>query len=180
MEGHHIALLSHLKEDELKEFLHSCINEICGRKGPNYADFRQHDEFSMDNFSSLVIGAKKLCTEMHSLDMDFEKVKEFIPALEYCQYEVLRDCLEVRKDELMTHAAVEKVSKSDNVLMDYDWKLKWIVGSSSFSDIQEPLLNLDLHMRCGNEKKTLNLELDKSELKLMIEALEKAQQTMLN
>ncbi|XP_046387624.1 uncharacterized protein LOC124157157 [Ischnura elegans] len=167
-----------LSDDELKEFLYSCIDELSGKKGPALLNLQSRSQYSKNDFKELVTNVCKMCYDCIALNLDLDKVKEKYPILSLSQCNVLNLCITNRKSEIIPNANLNRVGKTENLLKDYDWKLKWVIGSSTFSALHEPLLALDLHLESGKENTAMNLELDKTELKHLIEALEKAQQSM--
>ncbi|XP_026823087.1 uncharacterized protein LOC113561079 [Rhopalosiphum maidis] len=71
----------------------------------------------------------------------------------------------------------------DKHLVDFDWKLKYVMGSSSLSTLEEPLLQVILHLKDGprsnnteNPKVSENvfLEFSQEELLLFIEKLKQS------
>lgn len=72
-------------------------------------------------------------------------------------------------------------------LRDYDWKLSHVLGSSSLANHQENLVTLILHLtedsenisKVPNIKKTITVELNKSELDKLITSLENCQQKLI-
>ncbi|KAL4107836.1 hypothetical protein QTP88_018119 [Uroleucon formosanum] len=68
-------------------------------------------------------------------------------------------------------------------LVDFDWKLKYVMGSSSLSTLEEPLVQVILHLKDGlrsnnteNPKVSENvfLEFSQEELSLFIEKLKQS------
>lgn len=72
-------------------------------------------------------------------------------------------------------------------LRDFDWKLQYILGSSSLASHQDSLLTLQLFLTREGEripkepniKDELSIELNKNELDKLISALENCQQKLL-
>ncbi|PSN36265.1 hypothetical protein C0J52_22620 [Blattella germanica] len=119
----------------------------------------------------------------------FKEIKEKLPELDSTHQEIVLECLSVRQKDIQNILFQEKCAISGPVLQDFDWKVKWVMGSSKSSSLREPLLSLDLHLSEGRNlrkngiginKKTVSLELDKEELNKLISILEKAQETVAN
>eukprot|EP00102_Acyrthosiphon_pisum_P012253 XP_008181333.1 PREDICTED: COMM domain-containing protein 8 [Acyrthosiphon pisum] len=77
----------------------------------------------------------------------------------------------------------KKNQTMDKHLVDFDWKLKYIMGSSSLSTLEEPLLQVILHLKDGlrsnnteNPKVSENvfLEFSQEELSSFIEKLKQS------
>lgn len=78
-------------------------------------------------------------------------------------------------------------SPTHNVV-DFDWSLKWIFGTSTVANHQEPLVNLIFHVKpqeqiisgdnnthtVHEDIRTISTELNQSNLQLLIAALEQA------
>lgn len=64
------------------------------------------------------------------------------------------------------------------MVTDFDWKLKWVIGSSSLSSLREPILQMDLHTKQIKDetviKDTVNFEMNIVELNTFINAIEKS------
>lgn len=77
--------------------------------------------------------------------------------------------------------------KERSRLKDFDWKLQYILGSSSLANHQDSLVTLQLYLtrdnnsvaKTPNIKDELNLELNKNELDKLISTLENCQQKLL-
>lgn len=92
----------------------------------------------------------------------------------------IKDCYEIRKPEIQRAVTNECLAKMDcPVVTDFDWKLKWVVGSSTLSSIREPLMQMDLYtkqvdqddnLHCGK----INFEMNVHELNQFIQEAEKA------
>lgn len=63
--------------------------------------------------------------------------------------ECLKICYDIRKDDVFQFIAKENVLKmGHNIVESFDWKLKWILGSSDLATIKEPVLQVDLYCVC--------------------------------
>lgn len=50
------------------------------------------------------------------------------------------------------------------MLLDYNFNIETIIASDSFSKVNEPILNLELILRCGDSKiKRVNIEMNLDE-----------------
>lgn len=90
-----------------------------------------------------------------------------------------KDCYEIRKSEIQRAVTTECLAKSDSpVVTDFDWKLKWVVGSSSLSSLREPILQMDFHTKQIKDgflkKDIINFEMNIVELNTFINAIQKS------
>ncbi|KAJ9596125.1 hypothetical protein L9F63_012709 [Diploptera punctata] len=116
----------------------------------------------------------------------FKEIKEKLGNIDSSRLEMVLECFSVRRNDIKNILLQEQCAISGPVLQDFDWKVKWVMGSSKSALLREPLLNLDLYLSEGGSLKikdtqrVVNLELDKDELNKLISALEKAQETLSN
>lgn len=88
---------------------------------------------------------------------------------------VIEKCYIVRKDEIRQYLIKEQLLKRNIPLVEnIDWKLKWVMGSSSLITVSEPLLQLSLHCAVGSEAtpKTINFEINFEQVDEIINKLE--------
>lgn len=161
-----------MKENVMKEFVHTCIDEICGRAGGKYKKFgegldwfkREHEDAYkllsgvLRNPACLYLSEEKMPPEFHELP---EAVQQQLLA-----------CLKIRREEL-TKALLKEESKNiRETVVDFDWRLKMVMGSSKLASLREPLVQLDLVVEKKEKREVLDFELNKEELGKMINALE--------
>lgn len=95
------------------------------------------------------------------------------------QIQCVQECYEIRKPEIQRLVTKECLAKMDCPLAtDFDWKLKWIIGSSTLSSLREPLLQMDIRtMHIDSDENTLNdsvqFEMNVGELKNFMSEIEK-------
>lgn len=59
-------------------------------------------------------------------------------------------------------------------LCDFDWQLSLALSSDKMDALDEHLVNLDLTLKNGNDKYNSSLEMETSELQILVDALESA------
>ncbi|XP_011055122.1 PREDICTED: uncharacterized protein LOC105146501 isoform X2 [Acromyrmex echinatior] len=136
----YISLFSEEKSDVLKELLHACVDEICGRPGPSYRKFANSMDWSRAEYEGVYKLISSLLRNPTSLYMVEEK--------------------EHYKRKLPT-------------VIDHNWRLKLVMGSSKMASLRESLLQLDLIIEDKGSRRIINLELNKDELDTIINNLEK-------
>ncbi|XP_034255100.1 COMM domain-containing protein 8-like [Thrips palmi] len=182
-----IELLPSLNEDILKEFIHRCIDEICGRKGPASEKFCSSSSWTSSQFLEATSSLKTFIVECAVNSHDQRQIAENLPLPE-SQINCLMNCLAVRGDELK-HCLLSKLKNgTSEVLTDHDWKVKWVMGSSSLSSLQETLLELDLTTTKGDpsalaknvstQHGRIRIELTRDNVNTLINVLEKAQESL--
>lgn len=95
----------------------------------------------------------------------------------------IKTCYDVRKNEIFQALAKECIlRKGHNLVENYDWKLKWILGSSDLAIIKEPILQVHLHYvqqeNAAIKKRTLNFEANLEKVDELIQALTKVKKEL--
>lgn len=178
-------LLSTVNAEVLKEFVHRCIDKICGRKGPSEEKFCASCGWNHSQFLEANSALEEFLVECVAQDYDRKKIEEFV-SLEDNQLQAFLNCLVVRKDELQISLLRQYQNRPSQFLSDFDWKLKWVMGSSSLASYQETLLELDMtavqHPTVPISSKSpyerISVELTRDDLSTLINTLEKAQECM--
>ncbi|XP_069704091.1 COMM domain-containing protein 8-like [Periplaneta americana] len=181
-------ILQNAPINAFQECLHMCINDICGKKTASYESFKSVTNWTNEEYDMATSGIKHLFLEAVVNHLNEEEILEKISQLDTNRQEMILECLAVRRVDIQNVMLQKTCAISGPILQDFDWKVKWVMGSSKLSSLREPLLSLDLHLTEGRSMKnknasvtnTLNLELDKNELNKLISVLEKAQEAMSN
>ncbi|CAK9794823.1 COMM domain-containing protein 8 [Anthophora quadrimaculata] len=169
----YLNLFSEDKIHVLKELLHACVDEICGKPGPNYHKFVSSMDWSKEEYEGTYKLITMLLKNPASLYLTEEKMpQEYHELPEQIQHNILT-CLKVRREQL-TDALLKEYSKEiHETVIDFDWRLKLVMGSSKLATLREPLLQLDLTTENkASKKRTLGLEMNKDELDMFINAME--------
>lgn len=168
----YLNLFSEDKIHVLKELLHACVDEICGRPGPSYHKFANSMDWSKGEYEETYKLVSMLLKNPASLYLTEEKMpQEYHELPEHVQQNILT-CLKVRREQL-TDALLKEYSKEKGeTVIDFDWRLKLVMGSSKLASLREPLLQLDLVVENKESTRILGLELNKDELDMFINAME--------
>lgn len=192
MEAQQLQFQSILQNSPITAFtecLHSCINDICGRKSNTYENFKSVTDWTSDEYTVVTNGMKQLFIDAVVNQLSRNEVLDKVSELDANRQEIIMECLEVRQGDIQNALLEEKCAISGPILQDFDWKIKWVMGSSKLSSLREPLLFLDLHLRDGKnmttqksdiKQKTVSLEMNKNELNKVLAVLEKAQEAVSN
>ncbi|RLU25268.1 hypothetical protein DMN91_003361 [Ooceraea biroi] len=185
----YINLFSDEKSEVLKELLHACVDEICGRPGPSYHRFVNSMDWSraeyegicklmttlLRNPASLYMVEEKVASLTMSFHSKFQVVKhmpqEYHELPEQVQRNILT-CLKVRREQLTNALLMEHYKRKLPTVIDFDWRLKLVMGSSRMASLRESLLQLDLMVEDTESRRIIDLELNKDELETMINALD--------
>ncbi|KAG5308876.1 COMD8 protein, partial [Acromyrmex insinuator] len=169
----YISLFSEEKSDVLKELLHACVDEICGRPGPSYRKFANSMDWSRAEYEGVYKLISSLLRNPTSLYMVEEKMpQEYHELPEQVQQNILT-CLKVRREQLTDALLREHYKRKLPTVIDHNWRLKLVMGSSKMASLRESLLQLDLIIEDKGSRRIINLELNKDELDTIINNLEK-------
>ncbi|KAJ8669654.1 hypothetical protein QAD02_000913 [Eretmocerus hayati] len=158
------------EEEKLFQFLHLCINEICTGIQATHSQISNmkwtEEEFT--NTQKLLVA---LLSNPSCLYCQPDKMPHAYHKFPQHVQEAILECLTMRKVQLTNALILKCSSKCGPTMTSFDWRLKYVMGSSKMASIREPLLQLDLNF--GEEKnEKLQLELTKDELDKMISTLE--------
>ncbi|XP_070150934.1 COMM domain-containing protein 8 [Polyergus mexicanus] len=168
----YINLFNEDKSNVLKELLHACVDEICGRPGPSYHKFINSMNWNKTEYEGIYKLISSLLRNPASLYMVEEKMpQEYHELPEQVQHNILT-CLKVRREHLTNALLRNHYKRNLPTVIDLDWKLKLIMGSSKMASLREFLLQLDLIVEDTESRQIINLELNKDELDTVINALE--------
>jgi hypothetical protein len=158
----------------LQQFLHDCVDDLTGIKQANFDNYNSDIEWTVEDFNRAKSEIQKICRES-VLNENFELETHFV---ENVQQEI-KNCLEIRKDDIFQALVKEKLVDSGHSLVEnFNWRLKWVLGNSKLASVREPLLQVDLDCAKNVDHKltneTVNFELNHESLNLLIQQLEKA------
>ena len=175
--------LAPLELEVLKEFVHRCADELCRRKGPSFERFCSACSWTQSQLRQTTSLMEKFLIDCVINNHSRAKIGEILPLNEN-QINGLLSCIDVRIDELQQVLLDDIQNGAAEVLRDFDWKLKWVMGSSSLSSHQETLLELDLNTiknsnsdilkKSASTCSTIKVELTRENVNTLISALEKA------
>lgn len=90
--------------------------------------------------------------------------------------EALTTAYDIRKSQIFQALAKENVlKKGHNVVENFDWKVKWVLGSSDFASIRQPILQMDFY--CAQKENDsvvsniINFEMNSETVEEFIQAL---------
>ncbi|XP_047001582.1 COMM domain-containing protein 8-like [Schistocerca americana] len=169
----------------LNKVLHSCADELCGRNAMKYEAVKASTDWTAEEHSCICNEIKKLFSEVVGNSLGNEMVLANAPELDVSHRKCLLDCLDIHRKDIKRTLIADLASISGPVLKDFDWKLKWVMGSSKMSSLREPLLQMDFHLSQGKSQdemssSTVNVEMDRNELKNLLSSLERAQEAVKN
>lgn len=91
------------------------------------------------------------------------------------------DVLNTRRSEIEEFLISEYNSRKDNLLISFDWELKWIMGNNNLAADRSQLAKLILNCRNGNDKfavKTIDFEMNQKKLNELIRMLEECEKQL--
>ncbi|GJQ82120.1 hypothetical protein Trydic_g15907 [Trypoxylus dichotomus] len=174
------ALLKIANTQEFSKFLHLCVDDMLG-KTVDFENYTGDIEWSKDELkkAKLLIQANfknNVLNEDGAFQFPFENVGETL-------YNDIQKCYEIRKDEIRQNIVKENLLDKDIPLVEnIDWKMKWVMGSSSLVTVSEPLLQVDLNCAGSSKpkKETVNFEVNLEQLEELITKLEQVRSGLTN
>lgn len=168
----YLNLLSQEKGDVLRELLHACVDEICGHPGPSYYDFMKRMDWSKEEYKKVYELMTMLLRNPACLYLTEEKMPpEYHELPEQIQKDILT-CLKVRQEQLTRALLMEHSKRKLQTLVDFDWRLKLVMGTSKMASLREPLVQLDLIAEDKQGRRIIGVEMNKDELETLITTME--------
>lgn len=117
------------------------MDDLLGKTTLNYNNFNSDIEWTEDDFNKAKRDIQNLYKHCIINNKELE-LKDSNPELT----KMFQDCFNIRQNEILQKLLKENIiKKGHNLVENIDWRLKWIMGSSSLATIREPLLQVDLH-----------------------------------
>lgn len=160
------------------QFVHECIDDLIGKKRASFDSYSGDIEWSKREHDSARKTIQNLLIRCALEDAD---VQSFTKDLSTDLQQTIKECYGIRKDEILQAVMRENLIENDVPFVEnVDWKLKWILGSSKFASLNEPLLQVDLHcLPSRNEStKCVNFEMNLTQTEKLISDLKKARQEL--
>lgn len=90
------------------------------------------------------------------------------------------DVISVRRTEMEEFLIVEHNSRNRNLLMSFDWDIRWILGTSNMASLRTQIATLILNCKTpkSTELKTIHMELSKEQIDKLITLLEKCDEKL--
>ncbi|CAG9817340.1 unnamed protein product [Phaedon cochleariae] len=158
----------------VSKFLHESVDDMIGKRKMTYQNYNSGDmEWTEKDYDTTKKSIQNLYSK--SIIEDNFIIDSHLPV---DLHEALKNCFQMRKNEIFQALAKDAVLKNGNNLVEnIDWKLKWILGSSDLATLREPLLQLSLHcIRKNSEKNEKNIvpvEVDLNQVDQLIMELSK-------
>ncbi|XP_054164061.1 COMM domain-containing protein 8-like [Oppia nitens] len=167
-------LSEHLNSDQIFSLIHEIIDDICGicdLKTDKYVPTVFTTELQ---FGDCIALFKRLLLQLIDIRTKHESLQQLPEDIQ----KLTLECIEVRRPELRKAIINETIAENNPVLKDFFWKLNVVLDSDKMSDLNEPLVNLDLSVTENNRNRIVSLELDRDELTHVIKTLEEAEQEL--
>ncbi|KAF5286631.1 hypothetical protein FQA39_LY16205 [Lamprigera yunnana] len=170
------AILKITNEKTLHQFIHHCIDDLVSNNRSHFKIEMDNIEWTKEDSGSALSFIQTLFRQMlKSQNWENSDLTEF-----NSKYgDIIKECYEIRKRQIYQAVLSEELELIDNrVVQNYDWKLKWVMGSSKLATLREPLLQLDLHcfIKESKDTRTINFEMSISQIDKLILDLEKAKE----
>ncbi|KAL3879259.1 hypothetical protein ACJMK2_031561 [Sinanodonta woodiana] len=172
-----INLLKKHSSKDCSSLLHGLVDGLCHRSHPTYQEYSKIWTLSewwtlVDTFQDLIKSAVK---ESWTKDQILQRLEGLSDDYKTSVVDVISS----RKEEIRSQLLAQTHNISQTVLSDFDWKLKLALSSDKISSLQEPLLTLNMDVLNDEKKETLSVELNRDDLKKLINSLEGANKALL-
>lgn len=90
------------------------------------------------------------------------------------------DVITVRRIEMQEFLINEHNSRKNNLLMSFDWDIRWILGTNNMASLRTQIATLILNCKTpkSNDLKTVHMELSKEQIDKLIDILEKCDEKL--
>uniref|UniRef100_T1JA94 COMM domain-containing protein n=1 Tax=Strigamia maritima TaxID=126957 RepID=T1JA94_STRMM len=166
-----LQLLNRCPANALPQLLHEVIDEICGDKDITFNKYE--NQWNIDEWTTLLIVLKSfigICAKNDHIPK--------VNGISQDIHENIEKCISVRSEELHRHLINETCAISETYLKDFDWTVKYVLGSDSMASIKTPLLSLDLELKRVKKSEIVSVEMTKEDLLKLINNLETAYKNM--
>lgn len=155
--------------------MHECVDELTDIKEANFDNYNSDIQWTISDFHKTKMAIQKFYRQC--IINDNIELKSDLPSNIINE---IRNCFEIRKNDIFETLVRENLLKNGaSFVKNFDWRMKWVLGSSKLASFTEPVLQIDLHcLKSKNdgslERKTVNFEVNLDKLDFLIEQLEKA------
>lgn len=90
------------------------------------------------------------------------------------------DVIPVRRIEMQEFLINEHNSRKNNLLMSFDWDIRWILGTNNMASLRTQIATLILNCKTpkSSDLKTVHMELSKEQIDKLIDILEKCDEKL--
>ncbi|GAB0096836.1 hypothetical protein DMENIID0001_124040 [Sergentomyia squamirostris] len=162
--------------DVMTEFLNSVIDREMRSGGDKSENLVNWKEYGFSRQEELDLVAKSLCSVFYQYSrgqIDRRTLKSYFSYLSPDIQNKILSILDGRKEEFNRYLIFAQISSDQKAMLNFDWDVKCILGSSSSSSVQKLIASLTLTCRkakCPEEK--LHVEMNRENLDKLIVALE--------
>lgn len=162
------------------QFLHDCVDDLIGKTTRNFNNYNSDIEWTVDDYNFSKNALQNLYRQFvisgsGECDLSDSKISENLK-------NEIKTCYDIRKEEIFQVLAEEAVvNRGHNLVKNFDWRLKWIMGTSSLATLREPVLQIDLHCKTNDKSKeneTVNFEVNAHQLENVITELSEVQKEL--
>ncbi|CAB3361901.1 Hypothetical predicted protein [Cloeon dipterum] len=159
------AIVSKLDTEAFSTLVGVCIEGLCGRL-ETYPDCNLSEE-EIKALSNAVKSATETILKLN-LNQNQPLPDEWTNVdLKFT--ELLHQCLEERREDAKLIRKKIILNRASPNLKDYNWDVKWVLGSSNLSSLEQPLASVNFILPGGTSHL---IEMTESELDKLIQSLE--------
>lgn len=167
-----LFLCNELSVPELKAVINGVVNHLSGSPLP-----KDMKNMGSVHWTNLVGAVKVFCEECNARDWTKEEMVEQLERLDVAEVKTFSDVITQRRSDIAN--ALRSSSLSENRLTDFDWQLKLVMSSDKVSNIQEPVVAVNLALQNSHgQNRNRSIEMSKDDLQKLLSSIEAANKSL--
>ncbi|XP_065058387.1 COMM domain-containing protein 8-like [Rhopilema esculentum] len=177
--GSSLRLLCKADTEIAEKFLHQLINFICKQRGPQFKDFSS--TWNIKEWITICDCWSAIIKCWVGSNVGKEEIKEQLLEEEFSEEWTKRIliCITLRKNDIKESMIRQTSAISQSSLKDFDWKVKLVMSSDKLANVREPMADVDFQLQTEDGRRQVSLELNKEEMKTLINHLESANKVVM-
>jgi len=174
-----LLLLCKADTETAERFLHQSISHICKQRGPGFKDFSSI--WSIRDWISLTDNWNSAIKVWIGNNVGKEEIKEQLKNQGFSDEWISRIliCIALRKQDVKQSLSSQTSCIAQSSLTNFDWNVKLVMSSDKLANIREPLSEIHFELKNKEGQEHVSLELNKEELKMLIDKMEAANKAMM-
>lgn len=167
----------------IHQILHHSVDYLIGSK-PNSTTIKSSHKFGFTNPDDFEFSIKFIANIYKKFVLNEVNETELIFHFTHLNHDLQQsviDVIKVRKPEVEDFLVCEYNSRQNSLMSSFDWDLKWIMGSSTMSNLRMQVATLSLNCReKDGQNKTVFFEMNRKKLNELIRVLEECEKKLNN
>lgn len=152
--------------------MHRCVDDLITENKIDFDSYSSDIEWTRIDFEK----ARNFTQNLYKDRVKAEGENFKLQGIPADIQQALENCYNVRKEQIFQAQMKDSLLENGiDVVENFDWKVKWIMGTSKMASLREPLLQVNLHCASNNK---LEFEADLEKLDCLIAELERAKSAL--